>query len=155
MLACELFSSVQGCPALMDDWPPQISVVLLTSEVTNPRLKRFLLSVFPLQRHPPTSYIVLPLPHTPTFVPTYSRTITEFSAWYVQWNLSNWGGTNGPEEVSLLVSVLISEVEMRARVVLGVLGKGVLFIERCPQFKSVLIERERFHIPFYWMAVSV
>ena len=29
---------------------------------------------------------------------------------------------------------------MHARVVLGV-GKGVLYIERCPHFRSVLIER--------------
>ena len=35
---------------------------------------------------------------------------------------------------------LISEVEMHARVVLWV-GKGVLFRERCPQFRSVLIAR--------------
>ena len=39
-----------------------------------------------------------------------------------------------------------SEVEMHARVVLGV-GKGVLFraVQECPQFRNVLIERERMH----------
>ena len=42
----------------------------------------------------------------------------------------------GQKKVSLLVRVLISEVEMHARVVLGV-GKGVLFrevssVQECP-----------------------
>ena len=40
---------------------------------------------------------------------------------------------------------------MHARVVLGV-GKGVLFrcLERCPQFRGVLIEREREReVPLY------
>ena len=48
----------------------------------------------------------------------------------IQWNLSNLD-TNGAGEsviVSEVRGVLISEVEMHARVVLGV-GKGVLFRE--------------------------
>ena len=58
---------------------------------------------------------------------------------YVQWNLSN-PDTNGAEE-----SVIVSEVSsfqrlQHARVVFGA-GK-VSFLDRCPQFKSVLIERE-------------
>ena len=56
-------------------------------------------------------------------------------------NISNQD-TNGAEEVSLL-GVLVSEVEMHARVVLGV-GKGVLFrevssVQECPHR-----DRERF-----------
>ena len=39
------------------------------------------------------------------------------------------------------VTLFISEVEMHARVVLGV-GKES-FLERCPQFMGVLTERER------------
>ena len=55
------------------------------------------------------------------------RAIMEYS---IQWNLSNLD-TNGAGEsviVSEVRGVLISEVEMHARVVLGV-GKGVLFRE--------------------------
>ena len=54
----------------------------------------------------------------------------------IEWNLSNQG-TNGAEEVPLSVRCPHSEVEMHARVVLGV-GKGVLFREvsstqECPE----------------------
>ena len=55
------------------------------------------------------------------------RAIMEYG---IQWNLSNLD-TNGAGEsviVSEVRGVLISEVEMHARVVLGV-GKGVLFRE--------------------------
>ena len=56
------------------------------------------------------------------------RAIMEYG---IQWNLSNLDHTNGAGEsviVSEVRGVLISEVEMHARVVLGV-GKGVLFRE--------------------------
>ena len=47
--------------------------------------------------------------------------------------------TNGAEEVSLLVRCPISEVEQE-----WYLGwEKVSCLERCPQFMSVLIERER------------
>ena len=63
------------------------------------------------------------------------RAIMEYG---IQWNLSN-PDTNGAGEsviVSEVRGVLISEVEMHARVVLGV-GKGVLFrevssVQECP-----------------------
>ena len=63
------------------------------------------------------------------------RAIMEYG---IQWNLSNLD-TNGAGEsviVSEVRGVLISEVEMHARVVLGV-GKGVLFrevssVQECP-----------------------
>ena len=50
--------------------------------------------------------------------------------------------TNGAEE-SVIVSTEVNGVDMHARGVLGV-GKGVVScLERCPQFRSVFIERER------------
>ena len=61
----------------------------------------------------------------------------------IQWNLSNLD-TNGAGEsviVSEVRGILISEVEMHARVVLG--WEKVSCLERCPQFRSVLIYRER------------
>ena len=60
---------------------------------------------------------------------------------FLKWDLSNLD-TNGAEE-----SVVVSEVssfqrlKTHARVVLG-MGKGVLFRERCPQFRGVLIEEK-------------
>ena len=55
------------------------------------------------------------------------RAIMEYG---IQWNLSNLDTTGAGESVivSEVRGVLISEVEMHARVVLGV-GKGVLFRE--------------------------
>ena len=60
------------------------------------------------------------------------RAIMEYG---IQWNLSNLD-TNGAGESVIVSEVLISEVEMHARVVLGV-GKGVLFrevssVQECP-----------------------
>ena len=60
---------------------------------------------------------------------------------YMQWNLSNLD-TNGVEE-----SVIVSEVSSFQRLQEWYLGwEMVSCLERCPQFRSVLIERE---VPLY------
>ena len=57
---------------------------------------------------------------------------------YVQWNLSN-RDTNGVEE-----GVIVSEVSSFQCMQEWYLGwEKVPYLERCPQFRSVLIERER------------
>ena len=56
----------------------------------------------------------------------------------IQWNLSN-PDTNGAEE-----SVIVSEVSSFQRLQEWYLGwEKVPCLERCPQFRSVFIERER------------
>ena len=65
---------------------------------------------------------------------------------YLEWNLSNLD-TNGAEE-----SVIVSEVSSFQRLQEWYLGwEKVSCLERCPQFRGVLIERE---VPLYFDTCS-
>ena len=75
------------------------------------------------------------------YIRQFYITAFNYNSAYIQWNLSN-RDTNGAEE-----SVIVSEVSSFQRLkcmqewYLG--WEKVSCLERCPQFRSVLVERER------------
>ena len=95
-----------------------------------------------------TSTAPAPLVTMATSVNTVRYPTVLYIKRYVQWNLFN-PDTNGAEE-----SVIVSEVSSFQRLSKSGTwsGKRCPVLERCPQFRSVLIERE---VPLYTIALYI